>query len=238
MNHEQLTPHEPDREPADELYDQQTVSAPTKLVGDTHDAELSDDEPPSDERLPAEDRPRIWVGSWLDYNNGVLHGQWLDADRDADDIWSDIGAMLAASPTAAQSGDVAEEWGIFDHENFGDAAVGEQDSIDRLSAIARGITQHGPAFAAWAELTDLGPDTTDNQFRDAYLGEFDSVEAYADQLLDDLGYRDLLDQALPEHVRRYVDINVAGLARDMWLSGEISVCHKRGGGVWIFDGRA
>jgi len=28
-----------------------------------------------------EDQRRIWVGSWLDYNNGVLHGDWIDAGR-------------------------------------------------------------------------------------------------------------------------------------------------------------
>jgi len=75
------------------------------------------------------------------------------------------------------------------------------------------------------------------QFDDAYLGEFDSLEAYAEQLMEDLGYNQLIDETLPEHIRRYVEINVAGLAQDLRLSGDVYTYQRDGGGVWIFDGR-
>jgi antirestriction protein len=236
MNHEQPEPRD-NNQP--ETTGPPIGWDPAERVGDIYRVELPEDgSPPTVERLAEADRPRIWVGSWLDYNNGVLYGQWIDADRDATDIWADIEAMLAASPTAAQDGEVAEDWGIFDHENFGDARVSEQDSITRLAAIANGITEHGPAFAAWAGLTNFHgtDDETGDRFSDAYLGEYESLEAYASQMIDDLGYQALLD-TLPEHLRRYVEINVAGFAQDFWLSGDISVCHKPGGGVWLFDGR-
>lgn len=90
--------------------------------------EPADNQPPTPEQ-PA-DRPRIWVGSWLDYNNAILHGQWIDADREEADVWTDIRAMLAASPTSRNTGQVAEEWGIFDFEGFGAFRLDEQENLE------------------------------------------------------------------------------------------------------------
>ncbi|MDQ1744014.1 MAG: hypothetical protein QOE23_2353, partial [Pseudonocardiales bacterium] len=46
--------------------------------------------------------PRIWVASLSDYNNGVLHGAWIEAAREPEEIQADINTMLAASPWTAQ----------------------------------------------------------------------------------------------------------------------------------------
>jgi antirestriction protein len=46
------------------------------------------------------DTPRIYVACLSAYNNGHLHGRWIDADRDADDIRKDIKSMLSQSPMA------------------------------------------------------------------------------------------------------------------------------------------
>lgn len=42
--------------------------------------------------------PRIYVACLASYNNGCLHGAWIDADQDADAIRTEIRAMLKASP--------------------------------------------------------------------------------------------------------------------------------------------
>lgn len=42
--------------------------------------------------------PRIYVACLASYNNGVLHGAWIDATQDAEAIEEDIAAMLRASP--------------------------------------------------------------------------------------------------------------------------------------------
>lgn len=202
-----------------------------QVSGDNNEAVIT----PNGPERARDSAPQIWIGSLSDYNNGTLHGEWMDAARDAEEIHADIRAILARSPTAAKYGDAAEEWGIFDHEGFGAYNVPEYESIEIVSRIARGIAEHGPAFAAWADVMD-GEEALDG-FADAYLGEYDSLEAYATQLVEDLGYNQILDDNLPEHVRRYVEINVAGLAQDMWLSGDVNVYHRDGGGVWLFDGR-
>lgn len=232
MNQEQQ-PHqgrEPDQA-AEPLPDQpESADEPVDNTGN--------DGSPEDEataEMLEEAAPRIWVGSLSDYNNGVLHGRWIGAAREEDEIWADIGTMLTKSPTAAMTGEPAEEWGIFDHENFGAYKPDQHENIGYVSAVARGIAEHGPAFAAWADVVE--DEARFGDFQDAYLGEYDTVAAYVEQLLEDCGFNELLDERLPESIRRYVDINVPGLAQDLWLSGDIHVCHKDEGGVWIFDGR-
>lgn len=178
------------------------------------------------------DRPQIWAGSLSDYNNGRLHGAWIDAAREPDEIQADIDAMLAASPWAIQTGEPAEEWGVFDTDNFGDCRIGQHEDLEWISAVAKGIAEHGLAFAAWADVMEereLLPG-----FEEAYIGEYDSLEAYAEELVRDLGYDKLLDRVVPPSLRPYVDIDVASFAQDMWLSGEVAVYPCTGGGVWLF----
>jgi antirestriction protein len=194
--------------------------------------EETDDEPGHDEEA-AEGRPRIWVGSWLDYNNGVLHGDWIDADRDDAAVWADIQAMLARSPTAEQTGEAAEDWGIFDNENFGSLRIDEQETVSWVAKVARGISEHGPAFAAWAGVVE--DETLLDGFEGDYLGHYESVEAYAEQLGDDLAFQQLLERAVPEHLRPYVHLDTAALARDLQFSGRIYVLPAEGGGVWLFN---
>ena len=59
--------------------------------------------------------PRIYVACLAAYNNGELHGAWIDADQDADAIREEIAVILTTSPEPN-----AEEWAIHDYEGFGD----------------------------------------------------------------------------------------------------------------------
>jgi len=57
---------------------------------------------------------RIYIADLAAYNNGILHGIWVDATLDIDDIWQQIKDMLKQSPV-----DDAEEIAIHDYEGFG-----------------------------------------------------------------------------------------------------------------------
>jgi antirestriction protein len=177
--------------------------------------------------------PRIWVGSLSDYNSGTLHGEWLDAARDAGDIQADVQAMLERSPTAAQTGLPAEEWGIFDYEGFNQLRLDEHEDLELVSRIAKGVAEHGLAYAAYAEVMDADRDAMEG-FEDNYLGQYESVETYVEQLIDDLGYEQMLDEAVSESLRAYVRIDVEQLAHDMEIGGDIHVLPAESGGVWIF----
>ncbi len=173
--------------------------------------------------------PAIYVASLADYNNGVLHGTWLDAARDPEVIHADIDAMLARSRDPG-----AEEWAIHDFEQFGSWKVHEHDSIERVSRIARNIAEHGYAYAAWVDVFDGEEASLDtDSFSEAYLGHFDSVQDYVEHMADDLGYEQELAK-LPEYLQAYTRIDYAALARDLELSGEVAAVRDPTGGVWLF----
>ena len=172
--------------------------------------------------------PRIYAASLSDYNAGRLHGTWIDADQDADDLASDIQTMLDESPTP-----FAEEWAIHDYEGFGPLRLREYEDLVTISRLGLGITEHGMAFAHWASVASTDRDELE-RFEDVYLGHADTVEAYAEQLLDELGYPQILEEALPDHMQPYVTLDVEGFARDLELSGDITTSDGDGG-VYVFD---
>lgn len=196
-----------------------------------HEQERNQD--PAEQRRDEERHPRIYAASLSDYNNGVLHGVWLDADREPEELQADIEAMLAASPTTARYGEVAEEWAIHDYEQWGLLRLGEYEPVERLTAIAAGIAEHGPAFAAWvANDTSISTDDFD-QFSEVYRGEWESSEAYAEEMLRDLGAYEAIDN-LGEWFAPYVTIDVAAFARDLG-SADLTVVDAPRGGVYVFD---
>ncbi len=176
--------------------------------------------------------PRIYVASLSDYNDGRLHGCWLDATSGVDELQVGIDHMLATSREPH-----VEEWAVHDYEGFGMVHLDEFESIDTVARLAHGIEQHGPAFAAWAD--HVGHTSVDalGRFEDAFLGMWDSCKEYAEGLIDDFGLSRELDEAIPELLRGYVTVDVEGFGRDMEIDGMITVIQNPDGpGVWIFDG--
>lgn len=216
---EQNSPEEPEKE----------LSDTGDEVGDVDSVENNDAGQIERAEKLRDDIPRIWVGSLADYNNGRLHGEWIDAAVSDEDLVAAVHRMLATSEEP-----VAEEYGIFDYDNFGHFKVHEYDRLERVARVARGIAMHGPAFAAWAELHD-GDETMLDQFEDAYLGEYENPAEWAHGMLLDGGLREALDSAVPEHLRAYITVDSVGWARDAHLGGDIHIEWKDNGGVWIFS---
>ncbi|MCL4367879.1 MAG: antirestriction protein ArdA [Actinobacteria bacterium] len=185
---------------------------------------------PTPEQEPKEG-PRIYVASLSDYNSGRLHGNWIDANQTAEELQEAINEMLRRSPEPG-----AEEWAIHDYDGFGPLRLGESDSMEYVARLAEGIAKYGLAFAAWADEVGNNPEALD-QFEDVYFGAWESVEAYAHEVFDDLGYLAEFARSLPEHLRPYIEFDLEGFARDMVLAGDIVVVDNPAGGVWIFEGR-
>lgn len=179
------------------------------------------------ERLPPA-RPRIYVASLSDYNAGRLHGVWLEAAQEVEELRAGITAMLETSAEP-----VAEEWAIHDYEGFGRMHLSEYESLETISAVGLGIVEHGPAFAAWADLQYPLDPTALVDFEAAFRGTWESVEAYAEDLLEDLGATIALEH-IPEWLQPYVRLDVAAYARDLELGGDISTVRDETD-VHIFD---
>lgn len=172
-------------------------------------------------------RPRIWVASLADYNNGKLHGDWLDATAGADELARGVERILASSTEPG-----AEEHAIFDYDEFGSFRVGEYEDLATIARVAAGIAEHGAAFAAWAELHDADPDML-AQFEDAYLGYYDTAEEWARESLADL--EAMLDRAgIPDALRPHVRVDYDGWARDAEAGGEVHIEPAPGGGIYVF----
>jgi antirestriction protein len=163
--------------------------------------------------------PRIYVACLASYNAGKLYGKWIDADQSADDIQSEVDAMLAASPDP-----YAEEWAIHDHEGLG--RIGEWESFERVAAIGQAIAAAGDDAAALLAWIDYDSSNDPEDFADCYAGEWDSLADFA----YDINGGDSLNGRLD----CYIDWKAVG--RDLELSGDVWTASAPGG-VYIYWNR-
>jgi antirestriction protein len=181
---------------------------------------------------------RIYVACLASYNNGTLHGAWIDANQDADEIRQDIvDQVLSTSPHptpgitgVARDGSVyphcSEEWAIHDYEGFGGLKLSEYESIDTVAELARLIAEHGGAYAAYVDA--VGSDyATEDGFRDAYHGEHKSGEDYAEEFATEC-----YDLAKMGNLANYIDWEK--FARDMTYDGWHFI-DAPGGHVYVFS---
>lgn len=167
--------------------------------------------------------PNIYVDSLGDYNDGRLHGSWIDATQSADELFAEVHSMLRRSPIGGAQG-----FAIHDYQGFGPWHPSEYESIETIAAVASGIAEHGPAFAHYVALRGTEADLLPG-FEDDYLGHYESAEAYVEDLLADLG---ISIQGPPE-LEAYVHPDVVAHARDLELSGELDVS-EGDGCVYLF----
>lgn len=74
---------------------------------------------------------RIYVAVLATYNNGKLHGVWINATDDLDDIQEQVNQMLAEIPEG-----FAEKYAVHDYEGFGGYALGEYEGLETAHEIA------------------------------------------------------------------------------------------------------
>src|ERR1700744_4484157 len=89
------------------------------------------------------DTPKIYVACLASYNNGILHGKWVEAAQDVNDIFDEIQEILAKSPI-----ENAEEFAIHDYDGFDNVSLSEHESIETVVELAFFITEHGELGSA------------------------------------------------------------------------------------------
>ena len=172
----------------------------------------------------------IYVTSLSDYSAGIHHGRWIDCLQGPNDVWEEINGLLAASPTAAQTGIPAEEWAIHDYD-FNGASLAEFEDIEKLCALAKALDElDAPeaftAFWEYEEFSDV--DVALSAFNDAYQGTYNSVEDWAEEFAEGTGMLD----SIPENLRCYFDFEA--FARDVECSGDIFSVDVPSGNVAVF----
>ena len=163
---------------------------------------------------------RIYVADLSAYNNGKLHGVWIDATLSPGDIQEQINEMLANSPE-----EDAEEYAIHDYEGFGGYGLGEYEGIETAHEIACFIEEH-PELAG-ALLNQFGGHLEDAKkaIEDNYSGCYSSLADYAEELIEGTA-------EIPEHLQYYIDYERMG--RDMELGGDIYTIETAFDEVHIF----
>jgi antirestriction protein len=154
--------------------------------------------------------PRVYVADLAAYNNGRLHGAWIELNEDStgETVQEQIQQMLNRSPE-----EFAEEYAFHSYEGFGTYSE-EYTSIETLLEIARGIRKRGEIFVQYMEHTGADPEEANKNFEEAYAGEWNSQNAFGENLFEELGY----EKQIPEHLRNYIDTE--SWTRDLFLSGD------------------
>lgn len=156
---------------------------------------------------------RIYVACLASYNDGILHGAWIDAAQSTQEIRRDVSQMLFRSPV-----ELAEEWAIHDHEGFEGIYISEYSSFDAIADYAEFIREHGKLggklIAYYGNLEDA-----QKAISERYAGEHDSLSDYAEQLTAET-------TQIPEALSYYIDYEK--MARDLEINDVLIIedCHS------------
>jgi len=151
---------------------------------------------------------KIYVACLAAYNNGILHGRWIEANQDPFDIWSEVSEMLLASPV-----EDAEEWAIHDHDGFEGCTVSEHAAFDYVSELAQFIDEQG---ALGGKLVEYYGSLSDARgaIEDHYAGEYESLSDFAQEITEQ-------STTIPDHIAAYVDYE--RMAQDLEINDVLAI---------------
>jgi antirestriction protein len=185
-------------------------------------------------------QPRVWIGCLGCYGGSNLIGEWFDALTCPTDeltwsaaIWPDDAGDATRAKRMHVSESHEELW-VMDHEGFAGLLSGEC-SLMEAQRIAQWMDEHDGldlvAFGAFrsyhGEHYVLLDDDGVAQFEEAYQGEHDSEEDFAQQLADDLG---LVDESAA-WPNSYIDWERA--TRELFM-GDYWSARSTGSTVYVF----
>lgn len=151
---------------------------------------------------------RIYVACLAAYNNGILHGRWIDADQNISAIQSEVAAMLKASPVMD-----AEEYAIHDHEGFEGITIAEYQGLESVAELAAFVAEHGALGGAlMAYFGDL--EEAQEAIEERYAGEYESLAFFAQELTEQT-------TQIPDSLHFYIDWE--RMARDMAISDVLAI---------------
>ncbi len=168
----------------------------------------------------------IYVACLAAYNNGCLHGAWIDATQEPEEIEAEVQAMLAGSPIPN-----AEEWAIHDYD-LGGVKISEYESFAIVSALAKTLDEHGAAWVAYIghigwEYSAQDWDATTEKFENAYRGEWSSIAAFSEDFYDSIHGM----ESIPDLVRYHINWESLGNSMaidDVWTA-------PAPGGIYVFE---
>ena len=151
-------------------------------------------------------QPQIYVACLAAYNHSILHGEWLEADQDPENLQEKIDRILATSP-ALKFGEYCEEWAIHDYDDMPN--LGEYVSLQEVSDLAKAIAECGEAYEAYIDHVGSEFANLEN-FRELYCGEWESEKDFVMEHFPE-------ENEIPAHLKMYIDYE--SIATD-WFIGD------------------
>jgi len=131
------------------------------------------------------DQPAIYVGTYAKYNDGNLNGAWVDMTKIADR--EDFNDLIKAIHADEED----PEYMFQDWQSIPDKFIGESWLSDEWFEYCEATDDmddnEREAYAAYCKAAS---DTDVERFREAYAGQFDSDEDFAENMADQLGLID------------------------------------------------
>jgi antirestriction protein len=160
---------------------------------------------------------RVYVACLAAYNNGWLHGRWINAAQDYDDVLQEVNTMLKDSPVTKEYGEIAEEWDIHDYEGFGSYRVEERSSLEEVCNIANMLESEDNGELILELVAHLGSGTSIEEAKEFldnnYQGTHKDLGEYAEYITHECGHE------IPKHLQYYINWDAMG--RDMDLNSDI-----------------
>jgi antirestriction protein len=163
--------------------------------------------------------PKIYVADLAAYTNGKLHGVWINALSELDEMFDSIKDMLKTSPER-----YAEEYAIHDYEGFDGCSLSEYQSIESVRKIAMFLDENPDLGVELLSYFNNDIKQAKNATLDNYQGCYDSLADYAQAITED-------STSIPSYLNYYIDYE--RMARDIEMSGEIFMI-KRNRSMHIF----
>lgn len=160
----------------------------------------------------------IFLYSLADHRAGRHIGAWVDVTAMNDEeLQQAIKSILSQSPDPN-----AAAIAIADYEGF----YGLTPSIAEVLAVAERLHQHGEAYAGYCRYQGITL-ADEEDFLEAYNGEWHSFLDFASDLFDDIYLHDF-----PKHLQPYIDYDK--FARDLILGGDYHTEESSTGGVYVY----
>lgn len=125
---------------------------------------------------------RFYAACLAAYNNGRLHGRWIDATDDVDAMQEEVTAMLKASPIKG-----AEEWAVHDYDEL-PSSLGEYPGLEKIAQFVELADQHGLTASDFtAVVAHFGSvEYAAEELENRYAGTYESFKAYAEEQADEM----------------------------------------------------
>lgn len=170
-------------------------------------------------RISSDDTPKIWVGEWSLYNEGNLTGEWVDLSdfEDGAEVMDKIQALL--DKWTKSTGELREEYAIFDFENFPRELYSEQmgeaqfDKIITAYKLSESLDIPMDVLASLMSEYDLDDANALEEFvNERYVGYFQNNSDLGEHLVEMYGGI----ENMPKHtLEMYFDYDSYGRDEDI-----------------------